>query len=222
MRVLTWNVFHGRAVPPAGRDLFEDFAATIAAWEWDVALLQEVPPWWPVPLGRRCAASSRMCLTHRNLLPAIQHPLARLLPDLLKSSGGGCNAILVRGARILEHRKQELTRRPLRRWVHAVRLDDGTWAGNLHASKQEPRERTIADVQRAGEALAAWSAGAPRALLGGDFNIGEPKVPGLEKIGGGGVDFVYGRGFDRVSGEKLDAGSLSDHAPLRFGVSPRG
>src|SRR5947209_8170304 len=26
VRVLTWNLFHGRAVPPAGRELFEEFA----------------------------------------------------------------------------------------------------------------------------------------------------------------------------------------------------
>ena len=57
MRVLTWNLFHGRAVPPAGRDLAREFAAALAAWEWDVALLQEVPPWWPPALGRACGAA---------------------------------------------------------------------------------------------------------------------------------------------------------------------
>ncbi len=29
MRVLTWNLKHGRAVPSAGRDLFEEFAAAL-------------------------------------------------------------------------------------------------------------------------------------------------------------------------------------------------
>ncbi len=50
MRVLTWNLMHGRAVPPAGRELFDEFALALAGWEWEVALLQEVPPWWPARL----------------------------------------------------------------------------------------------------------------------------------------------------------------------------
>ena len=59
MLVLTWNLFHGRAVPPAGRDLLGDFAAALAGWDWDVALLQEVPPWWPPELGRAVRRRAR-------------------------------------------------------------------------------------------------------------------------------------------------------------------
>jgi len=44
MLVLTWNLFHGRSVPDAPREQLADFAARLAGWEWDVALLQEVPP----------------------------------------------------------------------------------------------------------------------------------------------------------------------------------
>src|SRR6185369_6435905 len=51
VRVLTWNLFHGRSVPPSGRSLTSAFAAALAGWEWDVALLQEVPPWFPPLLG---------------------------------------------------------------------------------------------------------------------------------------------------------------------------
>ena len=47
MRALTWNLYHGRSPEPAGRSLLNEFAAHLAGWEWDVALLQEVPPWWP-------------------------------------------------------------------------------------------------------------------------------------------------------------------------------
>src|SRR5438270_138694 len=53
MRVLSWNLFHGRSLPPSRSGLAEPFARLIAAWEWDVALLQEVPPWWPDELARR-------------------------------------------------------------------------------------------------------------------------------------------------------------------------
>ena len=73
VRVLTWNLFHGRAVPPAGRELFDEFATALAGWEWDVALLQEVPPWWPAcSLGARlrCGGAARVDLAEPRLLPA--------------------------------------------------------------------------------------------------------------------------------------------------------
>ena len=70
MLVLTWNLFHGRSVPDAPRGQLADFAARLAGWEWDIALLQEVPPWWPPELGRACRAGARTALTSRNwLLP---------------------------------------------------------------------------------------------------------------------------------------------------------
>ena len=49
MRVLSWNLFHGRSVPDSPRELLHEFADTLAGWEWDVAVLQECPPWWPAP-----------------------------------------------------------------------------------------------------------------------------------------------------------------------------
>jgi len=103
VRVLTWNLFHGRSVPETPRSLLREFAEALAGWSWDVALLQEVPPWWPPELGRAARASARSALTSRNLgLPA-RRALAARRPDLLKSNGGGANAVLVRGPAIVEH-----------------------------------------------------------------------------------------------------------------------
>jgi endonuclease/exonuclease/phosphatase (EEP) superfamily protein YafD len=220
VRVLTWNVFHGRADPPAGRDLFEDFAALIAGWDWDVALLQEVPPWWPRRLAERARASMRMNVTGRVLLPAAQRALADRWPDVMKSWGGGSNAILVRGARIAEHRECRLRWWPERRWMHAVRVEDGTWLANIH-SQTQPRERPERDLARAARALDAWTQGAP-IVFGGDFNLRDPAVPGMTRIGGRWVDHVFARGYERTGGERLEAGPLSDHAPLLYGLSRRG
>ena len=205
MYVLTWNLFHGRADPAAGRPLLVEFAATLAGWEWDVALLQEVPPWWPPALAHAAGAQQRTELTSRNTLLALRAAIGRRNPDLIASNGGGANAILVRGE-ILGHRGLELTRRPERRAAHAVRLRDG-WVVNLHASK-DPKARTRADVARA----LAW---APRPLIafGGDLNLTRPEVPGLLHAGGHHVDHVYGPAGG--SGAVLDAGTLSDHRPLR-------
>jgi endonuclease/exonuclease/phosphatase family metal-dependent hydrolase len=214
MRVLTWNLYHGRAVPPAGRDLLEEFAARIAGWGWDVALLQEVPPWWPRPLAERARASMRMTITGRNQGMAVRRCLAERWPDVMKSWGGGANAILVRERRILEHRARRLRWLPERRWMHAVRLHDGLWIGNLHAQTQ-PRRRPERDIAVAASALREWSQAARVVVLGGDFNIPDPRVGWLPARGGRGVDHVLATGLRATRTERLDAGPLSDHAPLR-------
>ena len=209
MRVMTWNLKHGRAVPSAGRELLHEFAAALGAWEWDVALLQEVPPWWPAVLGLRLGADHRLTLTSRNSGLPIRRAIATRWPDLIKSNGGGANAILARGDTITEHRLRRLCIWPERRWVHAVRLHDaGVWAANTHCGGP------IRDARRAAETALRWAADAPL-VLGGDFNIHRPVLDGLTYAGGHGVDQFFVRGLSVSSGaEILDRGRLSDHAPV--------
>ena len=122
VRVLTWNLFHGRSRPPSGGRCCASSRARSPGWEWDVALLQEVPPWWPAPLAAAAGARGAHAahLAQPAAAAAAGDPARN--PDLLKSSGGGANAILVRGEPILEHRAARLRRWPERRWVHGVRL----------------------------------------------------------------------------------------------------
>jgi endonuclease/exonuclease/phosphatase family metal-dependent hydrolase len=213
VRVLTWNLFHGRSVPDRPRGLLDEFAAALAGWSWDVALLQEVPPWWPPALGRATGASARTALTSRNLGLPLRRLLAEHRPDLLKSNGGGANAILVRGGAIREHRRSTLRWWPERRVVHAVRADGLPWLANVHAQVHS-EGRAQADLAAAAEAVGRWAAGGA-AVLGGDFNTRAPRVPGFEPAGGHGVDWVAVRGA-RAAGpaEVLDRGELSDHAPV--------
>jgi endonuclease/exonuclease/phosphatase family metal-dependent hydrolase len=213
MRVLTWNLYHGRAVPPAGRDLLADFAAALAGWTWDVALLQEVPPWWPPELARACRATERTALTSRNLGLPLRRWVARRWPDAIKSNGGGANAILVRGAAVAEHRTARLRRRPERRVVHAVLVDGGPWVGNLHAQVHS-EERAQADIRAAAEALRTWAGDGPF-VLGGDLNVRVAAIDGLVHGGGHGVDHVLARGLTPdAPARTLDRGPLSDHAPV--------
>lgn len=212
MLVLTWNLFHGRSVPDAPRSLQEQFAAAIASWEWDVALLQEVPPWWPPQLGRAAQASARTALTSRNLLLPLRRAIADRRPDLIKSNGGGANAILVRGATILEHRARTLRRWPERRIVHGVRLDSGIWVSNVHAQVHSDA-RAHADLAAAGAQTLAWAGDTP-AVLGGDANVPAPAIDGFTRAGGHGVDHVLARGLDPGRARVLDAGGLSDHRPV--------
>ena len=220
MLILTWNLFHGRALPGAGRDLRADFARALAGWAWDVALLQEVPPWWPPALARACDADERTALTSRNALLGVRRALATRWPDVMKSNGGGANAILVRGAPIAAQRRVLLRRWPERRVCHAVALGDGTWCANLHAQVHS-QSRAERDITRAAAATLAWSDGGP-ALLGGDFNVRAPTAPGFEWLAGDGVDHVLGHGLQAAGpAQVLDHGELSDHAPVLVTVLAR-
>jgi endonuclease/exonuclease/phosphatase family metal-dependent hydrolase len=213
MLVVTWNLLHGRSVPDTPRELLAEFAATLAGWEWDVALLQEVPPWWPPALGRACGASARTALTSRNWLLALTRPAARRRPDLVKSWGGGANAILVRGERVIEHRLRTLRAWPERRVVHGVRLERGWWACNVHAQAHS-EARAQADVALAASTASAWAGGAP-VVLGGDLNTRVPRAPGFVHVGGSGVDHLFARPADVAAPARtLPRGALSDHAPV--------
>jgi endonuclease/exonuclease/phosphatase family metal-dependent hydrolase len=214
LRVLTWNLFHGRAVPPADRDLLDAFGAALHGWEWDVALLQEVPPWWTEPLAERVGAEYRQALTSRNALPWVRRALARRWPELMKSQGGGANAILARRDRIVAHQVALLTRTPERRVAHGVSLGCGVWVVNLHATAHDE-----AAAQRDGAATAAaaltWARG-DAVVLGGDFNLRAPQWPGFAAVGGHDVDhlFIAGALSARGGAAALDRGELSDHAPV--------
>ncbi|MGH2954480.1 MAG: endonuclease/exonuclease/phosphatase family protein [Solirubrobacterales bacterium] len=121
LRVLTWNLFHGRDFPPdprlltwrsrllriternathlqVNRDLHEEFASLLAAALWDVALLQECPPRWSARLAAACRAEPHRVLTARNSLAPLRSAIARLNPDLIASNEGGSNLTLVRPA----------------------------------------------------------------------------------------------------------------------------
>lgn len=217
LRVLTWNLLHGRSVPPTGRELFEQFASALASWEWDVALLQEVPPWWPERLADALGADQRLVLTSRNSLLALRRAVAIRWPDLIKSNGGGANAILVRGFGVVEHRVCRVGLWPERRWVHAVRLSAGVWLGNLHTGSYAEQGR------RAAAAMLRWAGGAP-AVLGGDFNVSPLELEGFTLAGGKGVDQVFvGEGLSADGAPQvLDRGCLSDHAPVLVSVIEKG
>jgi endonuclease/exonuclease/phosphatase family metal-dependent hydrolase len=269
MRVLSWNLYHGRDFPPdpallttrsrllrvternashaqVNRPLLPEFALLLDRWDWDVALLQEAPPRWFHALARRTRSSGALVRTSRNLLPALQWRLADLNPDLLASSDGGSNQILVRHpGRIAETRRMRLAERPERRrmiWTRVELPEGRVCVANLHASAGLPRAAADELVRAAGQAL-EWAAGDPL-VLGGDFNLRPRRDPetfvalrerfGLgEPTGPAAIDHLLVRGLDvEERPRRLDAAEreleergggrirLSDHAPVaaRFGL----
>jgi endonuclease/exonuclease/phosphatase (EEP) superfamily protein YafD len=201
-------------VPAGGRPLAGEFARTLAGRDWDVALLQEVPPWWPGPLGRACGASGRMVLTSRNAGLLVRRALSARNPDLLAANGGGCNAMLVRGHAILQHRTLELTKKPERRTMHGIELAGGLgWIVNLHGSTH-PFEQGQADQRLSHATALAWAGDGPL-ILGGDLNQTKPRHPGLTHVAGHHVDHVFARGWEaEAEAERIVTAPLSDHEGL--------
>jgi endonuclease/exonuclease/phosphatase family metal-dependent hydrolase len=143
----------------------------------------------------------------------LRRAIAVRWPDLIKSNGGGANAILVRGIPVTEHRTRRLCWWPERRRLQAVRLATGLWVGNLHATVgDDPAARR--DAERARVTMVQWAAGAAF-VLGGDFNVRGLSLAELEYAGGHDVDLVFARGLVPVGElEVLERGPLSDHAPV--------
>ena len=197
MRLITWNLFHGRDCPPnpalsswrsrllrhderdathvqVNRPLGAEFASKLASWDWDVALLQEAPPRWLGRLEGACAANGVRELTSRNSFPALRARLADWSPDLMRSAEGGSNMLLVRPpARIVATAAATLATRPERRRMAMARLalpgERRLVVACLHLSVPSTGQGA-AEALQAAELATAWAAGDPLAL-GGDFNL---------------------------------------------------
>jgi endonuclease/exonuclease/phosphatase family metal-dependent hydrolase len=222
------------------RDLGAEFAAMLAGWEWDVALLQECPPRFAYPLERAAAAEGHLVLTSRNSLAPLRRLAARANPDLIASGEGGSNLTLVRAAGplggIVERREMAIHEgRPERRAMAFTRTATGLCVVNLHATNDRP-DLAAEDVLRAAIAATEWAGGASL-LFGGDLNLRPAESPGLfdelrERFGLTGttgpeaIDHLLVRGLETIEaprrwpGERREvrqgglALRLSDHAPV--------
>jgi endonuclease/exonuclease/phosphatase family metal-dependent hydrolase len=264
MRVLSWNLYHGRDFPPdpalftlrsrllrrtergathaqVNRPLLDEFAGLLDGLEWDIALLQEAPPRWFAELARRTGSSGVRVLTSRNWWPWVQGRLADFNPDLIASSEGGSNQILVRHpGRVVEHRRLTLALRPERRRMQWARLElpggGRVCVANLHASAGRAAQAT-AEVLRAADAAVRWSGDDPL-VFGGDLNLRPARDPGPftvlheqfglgEPTGPRAIDHLLARGLEVVERPRQPAPAerevdgpsglrirLSDHAPV--------
>jgi len=207
----------GRSHVRLNRDLFNEFAAFLAAARWDVALLQEVPPRWAHRLAEATGAEGRVSLTSRNWLRPLMSPIARLRPHLAGSWEGGSNLIMVRGSvpgqdgarpgcEIVDHRRATLTWFPERRVVSMIELAEGLCIANFHAGTGDHAE---GDVMRAAR-LAVTKAGERPLILGGDFNVRPRSSNVFERLESefglagptapGSIDHVLVRGASRIEG----------------------
>jgi endonuclease/exonuclease/phosphatase family metal-dependent hydrolase len=228
---VTWNLFHGRSVPPAPRPLLPEFVRVLDSVDWDLALLQEAPPRWREPLARDLGAESAITLTSRNFGAPIRSWIADRWPNLIKSSEGGSNQLLVRRPwRIVETREHTLTRCPERRrmlWAGLAGPDGAELAvANLHGSVDSVSGAPDQVLGAAAQAV-EWAGDLPL-VFGGDLNLRVTRQPQvfdeLERRFGlaaptapGAIDHLLVRGLDVVEAPRATwarEGSLelSDHA----------
>jgi endonuclease/exonuclease/phosphatase family metal-dependent hydrolase len=209
VRVLTWNLFHGRDVPVEvdyKRSLHAEFAALLARFDWDIALLQEAPPRWFQELAFRAGAQGRLVKTSRNQLGSLRGLIADRAPDLIKSNEGGSNQTLFRPPwRVSEERSLTLARLPERRrmlWLRLHHADGGSvCVANLHASAHKPA-RAAHEVAEAARAAVEWSGERPL-IFGGDLNVRPREQPWL-------FDQLAANGFSAPTGD-----TLIDHLLVR-------
>ncbi len=262
LTAITWNLFHGRDFPPdpelltwrsrllrisernathiqVNRGLAREFCALLGATAWDVALLQESPPRFALPLAQACEAQRHRVLTSRNGFGALRGAAARLNPDLIASNEGGSNLTLVRAAGALgpiaeRHGLTIHAGGPERRSMALTRTASGVCLANLHASTN-PRMASE-DVLLAAREASQWAGGAPL-LFGGDLNLRPRQSPqtfseleerfGLRApTGPDAIDHLLARGLEVLEPparwpperRELRAGGLalrlSDHAPV--------
>ena len=238
VRALTWNLFHGRDHPRAGgvdakRPLLDEFATLLDGLRWDIALLQEAPPRWLRPLGRKCRAHGALGLTSRNELPWLRAAVADRFPDLIKSNEGGSNITLVRvPARVEAVERHRLAWRPERRALLLTRVAtaDGRRlaVADMHLSVPATGQGH-AELVRAAE-LAVAFAGSDPLIVGGDLNLRPVQHrPAFEEVerrfglaaptGPKAIDHLLVRGLEVIEPPRAaerDAGPLrlSDHAPV--------
>jgi endonuclease/exonuclease/phosphatase family metal-dependent hydrolase len=201
LRLLTWNLFHGRDYPPderlftwrsrlfrvterggryaqVNRPLGGEFAEVLDRLEWDIAFLQEAPPRWTWPFE----ADLARVLTSRNSAGGLRALAARVNPDLVASSEGGSNQVLVRRPwRLGVVESHQLARRPERRMMILARVEapDGrvVAVANLHGSVDtvpDAREQVLDAAARAVE-----FAGDLPLVFGGDLNLRMSRQPDL-------------------------------------------
>jgi endonuclease/exonuclease/phosphatase family metal-dependent hydrolase len=201
LRLLTWNLKHGRDDPPeegleplrskiplatvrgkryaqVNRSLKREFLDVVHGLDWDVALLQEAPPRWHGSFDAQGACA----LTDRNSFAPLRGLLQWLSPDLIASNEGGSNQLLVRAPwRLGEKREHVVAIEPERRvmmmgWLAAP---DGRQlvVANLHANKGDVPGSADQVLAAAGRAVEL--AGDLPLVFGGDLNQRPAKRPEL-------------------------------------------
>jgi endonuclease/exonuclease/phosphatase family metal-dependent hydrolase len=213
--VRTWNLFHGNAHPPQRRGYLREMVELVTRDAPDVVCLQELPVWALAQLERWSGMQRVGAVARR------RRPLGRWATELhhglLRSAltGEADAMLLARRFALSDERHAVVSTRGLRRIVHGVRIDGGTYIANVHISADEDQ---LAQV-------AGFVADERQAIVAGDLNLRGAGLPGFSPPLPDRIDQVLVRGLpcgppsawpeDR---RRLGRVLLSDHAPVELHV----
>jgi hypothetical protein len=178
LRVLSWNLGPGNA-------RWQDLAAVLSGWEWDVAALRGLPPRWPLPLSKSLDAEFRYAPAGGEEGSPLRRLLSRGPVPLVRAAGGPVDAIMARRDRIVSEWPAD-DRRVRQAGVHVARLACGIWVGNRQGAGNPGLGCTELAVVVGSEALALAG---PRAATGIEAAPGSPG-PALIEVASGGGDVI--------------------------------
>ena len=210
--VRTWNIAHGRDVPPgpgyghARRKLLEEMCAIMVEDGPDIVMLQEVPVWAGSFLREQTGMGVTLAHSYGAHVPFLHLPLplaagaalGKALPDVVRTQFEGQGQALLYGPdlllvsvrRVLLNEHRRLRGEP--RIAQLVRLRHRKLGielavGNVHAD----HKGAAVQLEKAGYVLERFARGAPM-ILGGDLNA---------RMHSAGLRALVGRGWVEDAGE---------------------
>jgi endonuclease/exonuclease/phosphatase family metal-dependent hydrolase len=210
--VRTWNIAHGRDVPPgpgyghARRKLLEEMCAVMVEDGPDIVMLQEVPVWAGSLLREQTGMGVTLAHSYGAHVPFLHVPLplaagaalGRALPDVVRTQFEGQGQALLYGPdlllvsvrRVLLNEHRRLRGEP--RIAQLVRLRHRKLGvelvvGNVHAD----HKGAAVQLEKAGYVLERFARGAPM-ILGGDLNA---------RMHSAGLRALVGRGWVEDAGD---------------------
>jgi hypothetical protein len=173
LRVLSWNLG-----PENAR--WQDLAAVLSGWDWDVAALRGLPPRWPLPLSKSLDAEFRYAPAGGEDASRWRRLLSWGPVPLVRPAAGPVDAIMARRDRIVSEWPAD-DRRLRQAGVHVARLACGIWVGNRQGTDDDlfPGAELAAAIGSEALALAG-----PRSLTGIDAVSGSALTTGAESPAG--------------------------------------
>jgi len=221
--IRSWNLFHGRTVPPGRHVHLREMVELATRDAPDALCLQELPLWALSRLEEWSGMTAISAVAKRTPVPRrLGGVLQRHDPRRFRSGvTGQANAILLApGLAALEHRTVRVSERGRERRVcHAVRLDCFV-LGNVHATNDFRRpEVPRAELKRAHALVESMATAGEARILAGDFNLRDPDLPGPN------IDHIVVAGIAHGPLEvwpderrRHNGAVLSDHAPVEVRV----
>jgi endonuclease/exonuclease/phosphatase family metal-dependent hydrolase len=234
LRVRTWNLFHGNAVPPERRAFLEQMVKLVTADDCAVVCLQEVPLWALPRLETWSGYTAVGAIAARPRLGSIE--LGRLVTDLhhglLRSAvTGQANAILVAPRlRVGESGESVLSRRGEgeRRVVQTLRVETLGLVANFHVTTELANMQfrrvlgLVEEIARADEPVVLCGDANVRPGFGDAYD--ELRALGYSEPAPG-IDQILVRGLPASAPEvweeerrRVQGRLLSDHAPVELSV----